>query len=79
MAGKSNEKVTSIRFDNAEFKRKIQETIVELDKLSAKLNRPLVVDSFAGISAAAAKIDFTPIVEAVDSLNAKFFQFGEIT
>lgn len=78
MAGKSNEKVTSIRFDNAEFKRKVQETIVELDKLSAKLNRPLGVDSFSGISAAAAKIDFTPIVAAIDGLNAKFLQLSDV-
>lgn len=78
MAGKSNEKVTSIRFDNAEFKRKVQETIVELDKLSAKLNRPLGVDSFSGISAAASKIDFTPIVAAIDGLNAKFLQLSDV-
>lgn len=78
MAGKNNEKIVSIRFDNAEFKRKIQETILELDKLSAKLNKPLGVDSFAGVSAAAAKIDFTPIVAAIDGLNAKFLQLSDV-
>ncbi len=72
MSNKVDERITRIRFDNDQFERGIATSIQSLDRLKNKLESTESINAFSGIQRASAKVDFTGIETAVESVTQKF-------
>ena len=77
MTGVDN-KVVSIKFDNAGFQQKIQETMASLDQLNTKLAMPNAKSGLADIQASANSFNLGPMTAAIDGISAKFLAMSTI-
>ena len=67
-----DDRVVEMRFDNADFESNVSQTLSTLDKLKLALNLPGATKGLNDVSAAAAKVDMTPMGKAIDTVQAKF-------
>jgi tape measure domain-containing protein len=74
------ERVVSIRFDNAGFETKVASTIASIDKLNEKLGSLGAGGGkgFSDISAAAKSIDLSSVASGVDHVASRFTALGAI-
>ena len=72
MSSVIEQKILEMRFDNKQFEDNVSESISTLDKLKSALNFDKMADSFGTVSAAAGKVDFSPISEGVEKVIVKF-------
>ena len=67
-----DEKVVSMKFDNRNFEKNAAESISTLQKLKQSLNLSGATKGLQDLSAAANKVDMTPVSSGVDALRMKF-------
>ena len=72
MSSVIEQKILEMRFDNKQFEDNVAESISTLDKLKGALNFDKVTDSFGTVTAAAGKVDLSPISNGVESVIVKF-------
>jgi hypothetical protein len=65
-------KVVEMRFDNSHFEKNVSTTMSTLDKLKAKLGFTGATKGLEGVSAAAKKVDLTPIGKSADTVGLRF-------
>jgi len=73
-----DDRIVSIKFDNAEFESKISATLASLDKLTEKVNTVGAGKGFSDINAAANSVNLAPIAAGVDNISSKFGAMGAI-
>lgn len=76
MSDSVENKIVSIKFDNASFQSKMAETIKALDDLNKNLKLKDAGKGFSDISAAANKVDLGHIESALDHIKSKFSVLG---
>lgn len=64
-----DDRVVSITFDNADFERKIEETIASLDRLRDSLDFSDALTSFQDLSSVADKVDFSGVAQSLDGVS----------
>ena len=67
-----DERVVEMRFDNAQFEKNVQTSMLTLDKLKQKLNLSGSAKGLEGISSAAKKVDMSGLSTGIDTVHAKF-------
>lgn len=67
-----DERVVSMKFDNAQFERETRTTMSTLDKLKEKLNFSKSADGLDEVNKAAKRADFSPMENAADAVRVKF-------
>lgn len=77
MTGVDN-KVVSIKFDNAGFQQKVAETMASLDQLNTKLSMPTAKSGLSGISEAVSGFNMNPISASIDGISAKFLALSTV-
>lgn len=76
--GSIEDKIVSIKFDNAGFEQKISETMSSLDRLTSKLSVMGAGNGFSGIQSAANNVNFASISSGIDNISSKFSAMGAI-
>ena len=77
-SGSIEDRIVSIKFDNAEFESKITSTLGNLDQLTNKLKDVAKGDNFAAIGAQANAVNLEPLTNSVDKISGKFTSLGAI-
>ena len=72
MSKQVDERVVSMQFDNQHFERNVSTTMSTLDKLKQKLHLPGAAKGLDDVNKAAQKVNFTPMGQAIESVQAKF-------
>ena len=72
MSSTVEERVLSMKFDNSNFESNVSESMSTLDKLKSALKFKGVEEGFSKISAAAQKVEMSPLGQAVETVQAKF-------
>lgn len=67
-----DDRIVSMKFDNAAFENKLSATITSLDKLRTSLDFANSTKGFENITAAAQRTDISHMAGAVDSIKDKF-------
>jgi tape measure domain-containing protein len=67
-----DDRIVSMKFDNASFENKLSATIGSLDKLRASLNFPNSAKGFEQVTAAANAVNLGTIASGVDGIASKF-------
>lgn len=67
-----DERVVSMKFDNAQFERETRTTMSTLDRLKEKLNFSGASKGLDEVNQAAKKVDFNPMMKATEALQTKF-------
>lgn len=65
-------KVVEMRFDNSHFEKNVSTTMSTLDKLKAKLGFTGATKGLEDVSAAAKKVDLSPIGKSADTVGLRF-------
>lgn len=73
-----DDKIVSIKFDNAAFEQNISDTMASLDKLSSKIATVGAGQGFSDISAAANSVDLSGLANGVDNISSKFSSMGAV-
>jgi tape measure domain-containing protein len=77
MSGVDN-RVVSITFDNAQFERKIAETIKSIESLKKSMNFDEAAKGVDGLSAATSHFDLSNMAKGIESIAGKFTALGAI-
>ena len=72
MSAVVDSRVVEMRFDNAQFERGVKTSMSTLDKLKQKLNLSGAAKGLENVNAAAQKVNFNPLSNAVQSVGQKF-------
>jgi len=72
------DRIVSIKFDNAQFEQKIAATAASLDTLSKKIDQVAAGKSFEGLNTAANNVNLAPIANGVDNISSKFNAMGAV-
>lgn len=67
-----DEKIVSMQFDNRNFETNVKTTMSTLDRLKQSLRFDGAAKSFSDVSAAAGKVDMSPLSTGLDTVQAKF-------
>lgn len=78
MASSVDNRVVSIRFDNANFEKNVASTIASLDKLEAKLDFKGASKGLDDIGTAAKNVDLGGMASGVEKIASKFNALGVI-
>jgi tape measure domain-containing protein len=76
MAENIDDRVVAMHFDNAAFEKKIESTLVSLDKLQKSLDFANGKKGFEDVSAAANNMNLDKIASGVDNISSKFSALG---
>lgn len=76
MTNQIENKVVSMTFDNAEFAKKISDTIVALDNLTESLKLADGTSGLKKLTESIDDVDLNPIESALDSINSKMSLFS---
>jgi len=76
MTNQIENKVVSMTFDNAEFAKKISDTIVALDRLTESLKLADGTSGLKKLTESIDDVDLNPIESALDSINSKMSLFS---
>ena len=77
MTGVDN-KVVSIKFDNAGFQQKVTETMASIDQLNTKLSMPTAKSGLSGIAESVGSFNMNPISASIDGISAKFLALSTV-
>ena len=72
MSTQVDERIVSLKFDNAQFEKNTATTMSTLDKLKAKLSFKGANKGLEGVSASAKKVDLSPIGNSAEKIGLKF-------
>lgn len=72
MSKQVDERVVSMKFDNAQFEKNVSTSMSTLDKLKQKLNLDGAAKGFEGVNAATKKIDMSGLSSGIETVSAKF-------
>ena len=75
MADNIDEKVVSMRFDNKQFEKGVDETLKSIQELKNSLNFEESVKSLDNLSKAGKRFNFDGVSEAIDTVRVKFSAF----
>jgi tape measure domain-containing protein len=78
MSNSVDNPVVKMTFDNGQFERNASQTMSSIEKLKQSLNFTQGKQNMAELSAAAGKVDMTPIGTQVEGVNAKFLALATI-
>lgn len=78
MANSVDNRVVRMEFDNAAFEKRVKDTLTSLSQLDKALKLTGASKGLSDISAAAKKVDLTPIGTAVNSVSAGFLTLSTI-
>jgi phage-related protein len=78
VASSVDNRVVSIRFDNANFEKNVAATIASIDKLNAKLDFKGASKGLEDLSAASSKVDLSGMASGVEKIASKFTALGAI-
>lgn len=67
-----DERVVQMRFDNAEFERRVASTMAALSNLKNSLKLEGAAKGFDEVSAASKRFDLNPVASALDTIVSKF-------
>lgn len=70
--------VVQLEFDNAEFSRRLEETLAGLDQLAASLNFSGVDTGFDSIAGGLDSVDFSGLADGIDNISSKFTAMGAV-
>lgn len=73
-----DDRVVSMHFNNAEFGRKLSQTIADLQKLKANLDFGAARRNIDELSSAGKKFDMGPMATTIEGVNAKFLAMATI-
>ena len=76
MSKKVDERVVEMRFDNAQFERKVSTTMSTLDKLKKSLNLDGAAKGLQNVNAAAKTASFDSLAASVSKLESRFSVLG---
>lgn len=76
MSANVDQRIVQMQFDNQQFEAKAQNTITTLNALSQALQLPSSTKGFDKIQAAASRLDFSKLNQAIDTINYRFSNFG---
>lgn len=76
MSREVDEKVVSLRFDNANFERNAQTSINTLGKLNSSLNLQGATKGLKNLDKAANQVDFSSLNNAIELVNKRFSVMG---
>lgn len=76
MSQQIEDKVVSMKFDNAGFEEKIQSTLQTLEQFEKKLKMEASTEGMDRLSDAARNVDLSGVANGVESLNSKFSGLG---
>ena len=77
MSGVDN-KVVKMTFDNSSFQKNVAQTMSSLDALKKSLDFKGAGEGIKGVSAAAGKIDLSPIHTSIESVNSGFLAMATV-
>lgn len=69
MANTIDNRIVSMQFDNKQFEKAVSETLISMNKLTAALQLTSASKGFAGVTAAAQKVDVSAISAGISSVN----------
>ena len=72
MSGQVDERVVSMKFDNANFEKNVSTTMSTLDKFKEKLNLKGASKGLEDINSAAKNVDMKGLADGVDTVRVKF-------
>lgn len=72
MSKQVDERVVSMRFDNAQFERNVSTSMSTLDKLKQKLNLDGAAKGLENVNAAAKKTDMSGLGNGIETVRARF-------
>jgi len=78
MSNVIDERVVSMKFDNANFEKNAKESIETLSQLNKALDNTESAKGLEGISAAASKVDLSGIASSIDAISNRFSTIGII-
>src|SRR5688572_7948671 len=78
MADEVDNKVVTMKFDNAAFQAKIQETLNSLSQLQKSLDLSNSLKGLSNISTGNANAELSHMASAVDSISSKFSAMGVV-
>lgn len=78
MGNSIDSRVVSMKFDNAEFERRLHTTLSSLSQLDKALKLTGAHKGLSDVGAAAKKIDLSPVGQAADSLGSRFSAMATI-
>lgn len=78
MSNNIDERVVSMKFDNATFEQRVSNTMSTLEKLKAKLNFGGQAKGFEDINAAANSVNMSGMAAALDNISNKFSVMGAV-
>lgn len=73
-----DDRVISLKFDNAQFEKNISATLANLDKLDTKISQVGAAKGFGALSGAANSVDLAPLAAGVDNISSKFNSMGAV-
>ncbi len=76
MANSVDQKIVSMKFDNSQFEKGVNQTVRTIDKLNEKLKFHNAKKGFQEVETAAGKINFGPLSSAVESIANRFNSMG---
>lgn len=71
-----DEPVVKMKFDNADFEKKVQTTMNTIDALTNKLNKTDQTEAFRNVSKGISNLDFSPIVTSLETISNRFSVMG---
>ena len=72
MSKNIDERVVSMRFDNAQFERETRTTMSTLDKLKEKLHFGSAAKGLDDLNSSVRRVDFNPLAKGVEAIGVKF-------
>jgi tape measure domain-containing protein len=73
-----DDRIVSLKFDNAQFEQKMTQTLAQLDKLTQKLSFVGAGQGFANIQQAANSVNLEKMAAGVDKISSRFDVLGAI-
>lgn len=67
-----DERVVQMRFDNADFERRVSQTLASLGALKNGLKLDGATKGLADVDAAGKRVDLNPLASALDTIAGKF-------
>ena len=78
MSGSVDNRVVSMKFDNASFENNMKTTMSSLEKLKASLNFKGAAKSMSEVSEASGKFNLNPMGVAVEGISTKFLALSTV-
>ena len=73
-----DDRIISLKFDNAQFEQNISATLASLDKLDSKISQVGAAKGFGALQGAANSVDLAPLSASVDNISSKFSALGAV-